>query len=243
MQDLKEILNYTHKKRQAVNVRYSRNAFARDLGVSPTALSQYLSGKRSLSPINLRRIEKSLCFPAGYINQIKTNVDHAGTAVQINLDTFSLVAEWQHFAILNLVEIENIKSTLEISHRLGISQEQAHSAIDRLLKLGFLKKNKGVFQRTHFSLDAGTDIPSEALRKHNREKMELAIESLEKTAMEDRDVSSLTLTFDLKKMSQIKNEIKRFKKRIGSLCRPDQASEVYSLNIQFFPLSKKDLKK
>jgi uncharacterized protein (TIGR02147 family) len=105
--------------------------------------------------------------------------------------------------------------------------------------LGFLVKRQGVYERVQKTLDAGTDIPSAALRRHNREKMELAIAALQNVPLELRDVSSLTLTFDPKEILKVKNEIKKFKEKIQKTCASMKASEVYSLNVQLFPLSKK----
>lgn len=118
----------------------------------------------------------------------------------------------------------------------------AIEALDRLETLALIKKNSGRYVRAVESLDTGSDIPSEAIRKHNREKMELAIAALESVAIQLRDISSLTLTFDPKKLSEIKKEIVKFKNRITKLSNSssNNSSEVYALNVQFFPLSKQE---
>lgn len=239
MSELKFILNETYLKRQAINSRYSRNAFARNLGVSPTALSQYLSGKRQFSPKNLRNVIASLCLPNDYFQREKTELPSLDKAQRLSLDTFALISDWYHYAILNLVEIESITTATQIARRLNISKDTAVHAIDRLLNLGFLKMDKNLFQRQVKSLDVGADIPSAAIRKHNREKIELAILALSDVDVSLRDISSLTLTFDLRKMVSVKKEIKKFKDRILKLSEANGATEVYSMNVQFFPLSNK----
>jgi transcriptional regulator with XRE-family HTH domain len=62
--ELKRILISTYQRRKSSNPGYSRNAFARDLQVSPTALSQFLSDKRSFSRRNVQRIVAALDLPA-----------------------------------------------------------------------------------------------------------------------------------------------------------------------------------
>lgn len=107
MSDLKSVIATTYQKRQAINRSYSQNAFARELGVSPTALSQYLSGKRNLSPINLKKVVRSLGLPLEYAQKSKRNIFSIQTpSIKLKLDTFSLISDWYHFAILNLLEIE-----------------------------------------------------------------------------------------------------------------------------------------
>jgi DNA-binding Lrp family transcriptional regulator len=238
MQDLKGILLSTYLKRQALNSRYSRNAFARDLGVSPTALSQVMSGKRTFSNTNFRRVVDALCLPADFAKRNGISPSELSGATRLAIDTFSLMAEWHHFAILNLVEVDNVRTVAQMTKRLGLSKSETAAAVARLLKLRLLKREGGFLRRTIVMLDAGTDIPSEALRKHNREKMELAIASLEKSPLSERDISSLTVGFDVRKLALIKAEIKQFKERINKICTADRGTEVYALNIQFFPLSK-----
>ena len=240
MTGLKNILSYTYKKRAALNPRYSKNAFARDLRVSPTALSQFMSGKRNFSKTNIERISKALALPPGSISKMNEALP---SAHQIEIETFSLIADWYHFAILNLVEVDKVKDTEQMAKRLGIPKDVAASAEQRLIDLGFLKKTRGGFKRIQNRLDAGYGIPSEALRKHNREKMELAIESLEKVPLNERDISSLTLPLDPSKISGVKREIQKFKEKINKICAKNTGREVYSLNIQLFPLSKKELVK
>jgi uncharacterized protein (TIGR02147 family) len=237
MTELKDVLNLTFNKRRSLNAGYSRNAFARDLGVSPTALSQFLSGKRNLSKANIQRIIKSLDLPPEFHEQLSHEVIPFPDATTIKEDTFALIADWYHYAILNLTEIDNITGASQLSARLGISEEVANSAVARLLNLGFLRKSGEGYKRIQKSLDTGSDFPSEAMRQHHREKMELAIQDLEHGKMSERDISSLTVCFDMEKMPLLKTEIMRFKKRVAALCGPENASEVYGLNVQFFPLS------
>jgi uncharacterized protein (TIGR02147 family) len=240
MNELREILNYTYQKRQSMNAHYSQNAFARDLHVSPTALSQFLSGKRCLSRLNIDRVASALYLSSALIDQMKGKRNDLSPSVKLKMDIFSLIADWYHYGILNLTETSEIKSTLQISERLGIANETAIKAVQRLTSLGFLKIENGTMRRTQAALDAGTDVPSEALRKHNREKLELAILALEKFTIHERDISSVTIAFDPDAMEAVKKEIQKFKKKIISICETAKSVEVFSLNVQFFPLSKKE---
>ena len=243
MDQLTKLLKNTYLQRAALNKLYSQNAFARDLGVSPTALSQVLSGKRSFSPQNVRRIVKSLYLPPDSEKQFRKNASSVSLGLSLEMEKFLIIAEWYHFGILNLATTDTVKNSVQISRRLGISREEADQAIERLIKLKMLKIEKGILKRTHLSLDAGTDIPSAALRKHNRGKMELAIESLETVSIEKRDISSLTIAFDEKDMKKVKDEIQKFKKRIQKICSGKNPTEVYSMNVQFYPLTKKEVTK
>lgn len=235
MRWLRELLKLTYQKRVSFNPGYSQNAFARDLGLSPAALSQFLSEKRMLAPKSVARVTEALGLDPSVIKE-SVDLNFSEFGLKLDLEIFSLIAKWYYFGILNLVEVDEINSGKDVSERLKISEDVANEALARLVELNFLTKASS-YKRTGKALDAGTDIPSAALRAHNREKMELAIASLQTVPLEERDISSLTLTFDPYAMPAIKEEIAKFKKKINRLCQGGQAREVYSMNIQFFPLS------
>lgn len=174
------------------------------------------------------------------MNQLTNLKKDNSPSIKLKMDVFSLIADWYHYGILNLTETGSIKSISQVSKRLDISEKIAEQAVKRLINLGFINIEKGVYCRVPIDLDAGTDIPSEALRKHNRDKMELAIKALDLFSIQERDMSSLTMTFDPKVMHLVKKEIQKFKKKISYLCKSSKPIEVYSLNVQFFPLSNKE---
>jgi uncharacterized protein (TIGR02147 family) len=243
MASLKETLKLTYQKRNSLNSSYSKNAFARDLGISPAALSQYLSNKRSLAPKNVARIIQALSLPPEILRKYTKDDARNSKAIELKIETFSVIAEWFHYGILNLVEVDQISSANQISKRLGISKESAQLAIKRLVNLKLLQKKNGFYSRMQDSLNAVTTVPSEALRKHNREKMELAIDSLEQVAINERDISSITVPFDPECIDAVRKQIGRFKDKIKKIGHSGSPSEVYSLNVQFFPLSKKGSQK
>ncbi len=143
MNDLRLILKSTYQKRSSLNPLYSQNAFARDLGVSRTALSQFLSEKRNLSTVNLKRVAQALYLPETQVKQAGGESGPIPGATQLNIDQFALISEWYHFAILNLIEIQNIKSARDITKCFEIKPDEAKQALDRLLKMKLIKKVKG----------------------------------------------------------------------------------------------------
>lgn len=236
MTNAKDILLQTFHRRKALNKSYSQNAYARDLGISSAALSQFLAGKRQLSKRNLKNASEAV----GYYLQAKSIGSPQSEALtKIKMDSFFLISDWYHLAILNLIEFAQVKSAADLGRYFEISKIEAENAVKRLLDLKFIVKKNGQFERVIKPFTTDTDVPSEALRKHNREKMELAIQALDAVAIEMRDITSMTMTFDPKGISKIKKEIERFKKRVSTICRNDQPTDVYSLNVQFFPLTKK----
>ncbi len=58
--ELRSYLEKEYKTRLKLNSSYSKRAFARDLGLSPTSLNDFLLGKRNLGLKNIDKIFKYL---------------------------------------------------------------------------------------------------------------------------------------------------------------------------------------
>ena len=58
LNELKDFLDKEFSKKVSFNSSYSKRAFARDLGISPSVLSEFQSGKRELSFQNIDKIFK-----------------------------------------------------------------------------------------------------------------------------------------------------------------------------------------
>jgi uncharacterized protein (TIGR02147 family) len=72
--------------------------------------------------------------------------------------------------------------------------------------------------------------------------MLMGIQKIDEIEIELRDFSSLTLVIDPQKINEAKQVIKEFRKKMTSLSMQDNPQEVYQLAIQFFPLTKPEIK-
>jgi DNA-binding MarR family transcriptional regulator len=148
---LQRVLLYSFAEAKVKNPSYSLRAFAKKLKISPSALSEIFSAKRSVS---LRLAEKVL----NQLNSdpiVKEEVLNAflgrrelGTAeqketskvfTQLSMDQFKTIADWYHFAILSLFETTHFEpNAAAISERLGIRTAEAEQALERLERLGMI---------------------------------------------------------------------------------------------------------
>ena len=60
LNELKNFLELELKRKIEINPQYSKNSFARDIGISSTTLNEFLSGRRELSFKNINAIFKYL---------------------------------------------------------------------------------------------------------------------------------------------------------------------------------------
>ena len=77
------------------------------------------------------------------------------------------------------------------------------------------------------------------MRRVNREYIQMALVSLEKNSIEERDVTGVTMAISTKKIAVAKKMISNFRRELAEyLETADSKDEVYRLNIQLFPLTK-----
>lgn len=245
-----EWLRFEYTRRRSRNASYSLRSFARQLAISPGALSQILARKRTLTLKQGVSLSDQLAFSADERNAFLTLIQHEQrgnlaslptehTFERLDSDTFDLIAEWHHFGILSLLETEHVEhSPRWIAGRLGISTVEAQAALERLIKLGFLEKKRRKYHIIRTGVATTTDIPSEAIRRMHRGSLSRAIESLESVPVNERDVSQITMAIDPAKLPEAKAVIRKFRHRMSRFLESGKKTEVYSLNIQLIPLSR-----
>ena len=130
--------------------------------------------------------------------------------------------------------------------RPKISAAEVSESLNFLLKANLLQKDKdGNYVQTEKSVTAGPmDVAPLAIRGMHRQMGEFALEAIEGVPQNERHFSGLTLGITRKAYDEIVQEIAEFRKRVIAIAtREDDTDEVYRLNMQFFPLTKKSVNK
>ncbi len=70
----KKILETEFEKRKKLNTIYSIRAFARDLGIGKTTISDVLAGKRKLSRANSKKLFESLSITENETDYLAKNL-------------------------------------------------------------------------------------------------------------------------------------------------------------------------
>ncbi len=240
MKSAYEILKDELSLRKMRNSAYSLRAFARDLGVSVTALSDFLTLKRNLSKTNLLKICHSLNLPpierATMLHR-REPVPHPQNLQQKD-DAFHLFSDWFCFAILNLTRVKNHEADpIWIAQRFGISEFQAQEGLARLLRLNLIRIKDQRIVRTKKSILSNYNIPELAIKKHHQRVLQKAEKALLETNPELRDFSTTILAIDPKNLEQAKKQIQKMKSKLAKRIENTQGQEFYGLTLQLCPLA------
>jgi uncharacterized protein (TIGR02147 family) len=128
-----------------------------------------------------------------------------------------------------------------IAGRLGLSAKVASEALDRLFRLGHLKRAGGKVLREHARVETTDEFFDLSVQKSHLENAKLIEKSILENPLEVRDHTSLTIAVSRKNMKRAKELIRLFEDQFEREIEaaPDlQADEVYRLSISFFPLTK-----
>ncbi len=232
------------------NASFSLRAFSRLLGVSPASLSEFLNGKRALSPKMIMKMADKLCLSPDEFTTLsdklvrdKKGIDAPARSdkktIQIQNDQYFLVADWHYYAILCLAETDDFSSdSAWIAKRLKTSQKKISEALERLLRIGLLEYNsEGHLKYQDVQLITAEDTPNTSLKKRHSETLEAAKESLFTDDVMLRDFSSGTIAIDPKKLPQAKKMIREFQDQLFEFLESGDKTEVYEISMQIFPRS------
>ncbi len=242
-----EILRAELSRRIERNSSYSLRSFARQLGISHTLLSLILNGHR---PPSKAIAEKVLLFSdlsKEQANLILKSIDPdkvkgamSRAFHKLDLDQFALFAEWQHYAILSLLEVPDTEFTPEfIAKRLGISVMIAKVSMERLIDLDLIElREDGRWRQKVGPIVVENTRSTEASRKFQKQLINKALDSIDEDPMEVRDMSSTTFAMHPKHVPYALQKIREFRRKLtAELEEFGMPKEVYNLTVQLFPSS------
>lgn len=251
--DFRVLLQDELAKRCQNNPAYSLRAYAKLLKTDAGTLSKILNKKRPLGRISIEKFSRQLGLDPiearKYMTPKKLNqTDSVNRETfeyqELTLDQFNLIAEWQHFAILEVMRLNDFRpSSAWIAKRLGISIHEVNAAIDRLVRLKLLEIN-GKGEWLDLSEGRTTTVhhafTTTALKRLQRAYLEQAALALDLVDIVFRDQSTMTMAVDVDKIQLAKDEIRKFRRRMAKLLsRTSKCDEVYNLCISLFPLTQK----
>lgn len=262
----KVILRDCLARRCNANQRYSLRAFARDIGISPGQLSSILAGRRGLSrksadrmfeSLGLREHEKEICLlqiQRDFARSKKARMEAQQLlkdrlsdlrAKELSADAFDVIADWFHFAILQVLCLKNAEHNEKrtspwIAKQLDLSEIEVKSALERLIRLKLVKISKGNFVITDETILSTDGIPSSALRKFHRQVLEKAMQAIELQTVKERYLNTIMLPVALNQIESVQKDIFQFQRQMMKKYGRNSSRDgdaVYSLSQQFFRLS------
>lgn len=265
--DYRTYLKEKYAEEKAERKHFSFRYFARVAGFSsPGYLKMVMDGERNLSPNSIQKFAKAFKFnkkESAYFealvlfNQAKEDKerDHYFERLSslkplkkltgLKQDQLEYFTQ-NHFVIIReMVALPHFKEDpIWISKQLRspLKPSDIAHALEVLLRIGLLDRNeKGKLIQKDSSLSTPAEIESLEVYNYHRHMLNEAKEAILNIAPSERDVSALTLPIPKSSVPEIKNKILAFREEIIDMInKGDQNfSEVYQINVQLFPVTKK----
>lgn len=240
---------------------YSLRAFARDLDLSPSTLSDYLKGKMGLSRERVYHLSKKLnlsgvqrdhwwdLLESKYARNSEVKKIASARAKgrsmesknRLALEKFQMISEWQHFAIMELVEISPAYHCAEsIAKALNISVKIVRESIERLEKLSMIQIKNGKWSvDSNASVFGGSDVTNKALREFHAQSLQKALEALETQPIAARESQTIIFGIADDKIAEMKIELHKI--MISYIMKYAEVSQtknaVYCLATHLFSLT------
>lgn len=251
--------------RNSKNINYSLRAFARDLEIIPSRLSDILNYKKGLSEASAKTIATKLGLSENEIELFTLSAKslHARSdkdkkeasdllqkkmkslkiVQKFDLNEFELTNNWYHLTILELLELKDCDHSLDwFAKKLKLNKTIVKSALVRLQNIGWISYKNGKYKATFEQSETNYDISSKSIKSFHEEILKKAEHSLYFDDVEEREFLNMTLAFSQKHMSEAKETIRQFQKDFAEKYYSEVKTKdsVYQLSIQLFRLDSKE---
>jgi DNA-binding transcriptional regulator YhcF (GntR family) len=238
--DLRAALQNEFVARCRRNSSYSLRAYAKSLAVDQSLLSKILRGQRKISPANAQILGRSLGLSPAEIARVSRREAKGPAYDQMAEDVFGLLADWYHFALLELLKLPACRhETAWMARRLGIHALEVEQALERLERLGYLKRKAGRWLLLSPNNSwTNTDVTSSARRVLQKTLLRKSEAAIDQIAFDRRENASLTLACDESLLPEIKERLKAYRKDLDAFVQQrGNYNQVYQFVVSFFPLT------
>lgn len=237
---------------------YSMRAFARDLNLSPSTVSDLMKHKLGLSPARAKEVAKKLKLGDTHAEHFvilmeasfsrsaekKKKSLHAANELaqrassQMKLDEFAIIAEWYHLAILEFLSLSSYYHQAKtLSKVLGISTLKVNKALKRLTCVGLIDLTEKPWK----VLSPQTNVQSldsvAAIQHFLRQIQKKSIQSLSRVGPEKRMGHATLFSMPRKDFPEFKKEFQKLLKQlIHKYHFKENKDTVYVLASQVFAL-------
>ncbi|MBT3584810.1 MAG: TIGR02147 family protein [Halobacteriovoraceae bacterium] len=163
--------------------------------------------------------------------------------IDISLEQFKCLSCWYYTPIRQLIANPDfIEDTEWIAKKLRykVTAGQIKTALKNLEEVGLLARDKlGRLQTVARGIETPNGTESAALQQHHAGMLNRAMEALEEIPVNERQFNGLTFSMPEEKEEEAKEYLLRFLKEFNQKFSQQGSGEIFQLNVQIFPHSKK----
>lgn len=246
------------------NPKYSLRAFARDLQVSSSRLSQIIGKKGTVSFSTAQKISRKMAMTAleakyfqnlalfegnrslkmrsnAKANLKKLRQQRSLKVVKSNFQ--GILSKWYYVPLLEILTLKKRPSNRSISQCLGCSLEELEEAITSLIKAGYLctkssAKNISIFKKSNSFIKIESKTSATLIKNFHKRLIGLSTSAIDVQAIESRKYLSTVLTLRKDRVQEARVDLEEFSGKFNAkYAIEEKGDSVYGFNIQFFQLA------
>lgn len=240
-----KILYESYLERKNRNSLYSLRAFSRDLGISSGRLTNYLNGRQFPNSKTFQKICITLDLPEEKIFNAQFFMENEkymrrglSFEKQLNDVEFEVISNWVSWSVYTLFQSSDFEPSINwFERKLNLSKSKIENALENLNKIGLILKNDFFYDLIIKNVTTTKDISSLTIKNAHKQFIKIAADSIDHIPLEKRDYSYITMCIDVANIPAAKSLIANFRGQLNALLEKGDASELYQLNIQLFPIN------
>lgn len=262
--DYLEFLQDWFRWQKENNKQFSFQYFANKAGIKSRSFMQFvLKGERALNSKNYFKVAQGLglsnketqYFEAmvlfkhakdleqrNFLFEKLQKLGKSSQSVQLQQKEFDFFKHWYIAPIREIICNTDFKEDYQqLASYLSpkITAKEAKSAVDLLMELGLVEKTSEGYEATALHLQGSDLVRSLALRNFQKKTAELASNSLDLHAKEERNISTISLSTTKDGFDEMQELISDFQQDVVKIVEKYEGAErAYQLNVQLFPLTR-----
>lgn len=220
---MKDFLQQVFDLKRKVNSRYSLRSFAKFLNISPSMLSQILSGKYSITPKTESLILRKLSSNENYKVFVEKYVSENDITQQLqpylfSKQDFESIQKWYFPIVLNYMTLVAPQSCIaELCKLIHISDDEFHRLMKLLVdsKLVTWKNNRWNVNYENMS-SLGIKNTTQGLIDIQKNFCEFSKEQILINNFDRRDNSVMVIKTKTSDLSYAKEEILKFRRKLAT---------------------------
>lgn len=258
---------------KATRPQFSYRYFSRVAGFSsPNFLKLVAEGKRNLSPQSIAKFARGLGLDQReqetfetlvllgqaetdaernmYYARLRRRSSGSSAATRLEDAQYKVYSLWYALAIREMIPLPDFREDpVWIGRRLRpqVKPSDVRTALQLLEHVGLVVRDDiGRLRPQNTKISTGPRVRSLAVRNYHRAMLEVAAGTLDGIALEDRDITSLTISLTRSQYEEVRARIERFRRELLDLVddpRPSdrgEQREVYQVGFQLFPLTRRE---
>lgn len=248
----RDFLYEEFKKRRDKNSSYSLRAFARDLEINPSRLSEIMNGKVGLSDTKGAELADRFGLAPKereyFLDLIRA--EHARSSLAkrearervrkyllegrtLTESEMNVASDWRCLAALELIGIPEIQTTIEgFANLLVLPAHEVEAVIHRLSMAGRIDTTQA-----RWTLKPSEDVPTDVLgtKTFHSQMLKRARRSIHQDPHHENEFSSMIFAMSAAQMSYAKDRLREFHANlINELQAMPGKDKVYGLSLQLF---------